>query len=229
MGEEAEVREFLKMLGRVERYIRYLDMRAHGNTYLAWGLAVVCGSIASFTMPLLGEAIGVPVGPLIGLVWLVALVSALTVSWGSWARASALMLARKPREERERLKRAVRREGALIGVAWAILLMGWSMSVIVLAILSGACWALYMACVGLGNLATYAISAQKEREALYVGASLVATSPAPLAAYMLAPEASWLPFTIAVVAVVASYLWAATRFYGRARAILAEAEGVGQG
>ena len=221
MGEE--VRELLEMLGRVERYIRYLDMRASGHTYVAFGLAVAGGAVASFFAPRLCAVAGLPPGPVIGLIWSVVMALALAVSVRSWARTEALALAHRPPEEREQFRRARRKAYTISGLAWVALLSFWGlMGWWLFSTHPGPLWALYMACIGLGNLITYLCPGEKEEEQLYVAISLMACSPLALPAALLA---GWAPFAVAVVAVVASYLWAGLRFYGRAEAILAGAEG----
>lgn len=223
MGEEAEIKEFLEMLGRVERYMRYLDARASGDTYVAFGVAVAAGSVVTALAGPISKAIGVPIGLLIGLAWGIAISIAVAISARGHARVSALIIAHKPPEERERVRAAWRRECLITALGWMICLSLWSL--IGFWLLSGEpgpTWSLYLVFIGLGNLVIYLAAGWEVRESLYVALALFACSPVPLALTYLAP---WAAFAWAVLAVVASYLWAGLRFYGKAEALLAGSEG----
>ncbi|RLI13984.1 hypothetical protein DRO33_00165 [Candidatus Bathyarchaeota archaeon] len=223
MGEEAEVRELLEMLGRVERYIRYLHTRASGDTYVAFGLAVAIGSIITALADPISTAIGVPIGLLIGLTWMVVMSAAVAVSARGHTRLVAFIMAHEPPEERERRRAAWRRGYLITALGWIACLSLWSF--IGLWLLSGEpgpTWSLYLVFIGLGNLVIYLATGRGVRETLYVALALLACSPVPLALACLAP---WAAFAWAVLAVVASYLWAGLRFYGKAEALLAGAEG----
>jgi len=220
LGEEA--RELLEMLGRVEKYIKYLDMRASGHTYMAFGLATACGALATFLVTFISELIGVPCGIIIGLIWFIVIMAALMVSGRHWGRAEALALARKPPEERERLRKQMRTADLILTIGWIGSLSLWGLSFYFLFDHPGQIWALYTACVGLGNLITYLSPGGKAKETLYVALSLMASSPLVLATAL---ASGWAPFVAAIIAVVLSYLWASLRFYRKAEAILAGAEG----
>ena len=222
-----EVEEFLRALDRVERYIRYLDMRASGHTYIAWGLAVAGASLCTFFAPAIGKAVGIPAGPIIGLSWLIAMTIAIVMSTRGMARLRAFVLAHRPREEHEELVRTWRRAGMIIAIGWLSVLSLWGFLFGVLFGESpGLLWSSYLICVGFGNVVIYLAPGEKEREVLYVAISLMAASPIPaLLAIALPGSAGWAPFFVAIVAVIASYLWAGLRFYGRAEAILAGREG----
>ena len=224
MSEEVE--ELLQALDRVERYIRYLDMRASGDTYVAWGLAVAAGSFLTFLFSLLAPLLGALTGPAIGMSWFILMALAIFVSGGRARRLWALMLVGRGPEERARLKRSWRIRWTLAAIAWAGVLGAWGYLGFCLLggfYSPGPLWSLYLACVGLGNALTYLIGG-REREMLVVAASLLACSPLPLLLAILG--LAWASFIVAVVAVVASYLWAGLSFYGKAEAILAgELEG----
>ena len=222
-----EVEEFLRALDRVERYIRYLDMRASGHTYIAWGLAVAGASLCTFFAPAIGKAVGIPVGPIIGLSWFIAMTIAIVMSTRSMTRLRAFVLAHRPREEHEELMRTWRRAGLIIAIGWLSVLSLWGILFGVLFGESpGLLWSSYLICVGFGNVVMYLAPGEKEREVLYVAISLMAASPIPaLLAIAFPGSAGWAPFVVAVVAVVISYLWAGLRFYGRAEAILVGSEG----
>ena len=122
MSEEVE--ELLQALDRVERYIRYLDMRASGDTYVAWGLAVAAGSLLTFLFSLLAPLLGALTGPAIGMSWFILMALAIFVSGGRARRLWALMLVGKSPEERARLRRSWRVRWTLAAIAWAGVLGG---------------------------------------------------------------------------------------------------------
>ncbi len=229
MSEEVE--ELLQALDRVERYIRYMDMRASGDTYVAWGLAVAAGSFLTFLFSLLAPLLGTLTGPAIGISWFILMALAIFVSGGRARRLWALMLVGRSPEERARLRRSWRIRWTLAAIAWAGVLGAWGYLGFCLLggfYSPGPLWSLYLACVGLGNALTYLIGSKeerrREREMLVVAASLLACSPLPLLLALLG--LAWASFIVAVMAVVASYLWAGLSFYGKAEAILAgEPEG----
>ena len=217
MGDEA--RELLEMLGRVERYIHYLNVRAAGHTYVAFGLAVAIGAIASFLAEPFCKLVGLPIGPVIGLIWMTAIGTAVVVSGRSWARVEHFMLAQKPPEERKRLWRQMRKADLTWIIGWIGSLGLWGfLGFSFFGARPGALWALYMACVGLGNLITYLAPGGGEKETLYVALMLMACSPLALPAALIS---SWAPFAVAVAAVLATYFWAGFRFYRRAEVLLA--------
>ena len=185
-------------------------------------------SLGSFFAPAIGEAVGIPAGPIIGLSWLIAMTIAIVMSTRGMARLRAFVLAHRPREEHEELVRTWRRAGMITAIGWLSILSLWGFLFGVLFGESpGLLWSSYLICVGFGNVVIYlAPGGEKEREVLYVALSLMASSPIPaLLAIAFPGSAGWAPFVVAVVAVIASYLWAGFRFYGRAEAILVGSEG----
>ena len=95
-------------------------------------------------------------------------------------------------------------------------------------------WALYLACLGLGNAITYLAhrlvpdrGTEEAIEAGVVALVLLACSPVPMALALchLVGWHSWAHVLLAVAVVMASYLWAGLRLYRRAEAVLAGVEG----
>ncbi|RLI11217.1 hypothetical protein DRO33_04430 [Candidatus Bathyarchaeota archaeon] len=226
LGEEVE--ELLDALRKVERYMRYLDMRASGDAYVAWGIVVAVGCLLTALVSELGSRFGLPIGPVIGILWAVLMTIAIAVSSRGWGLLWAFLLAHKPPEEREQLRRSWRVRGTVLIAGWAGTFVLWGfLSLFVLGGEPGPCWSIYLACVGLGNAITYAVHSGEERrmirESLVVAAVLLACSPLPFLIVLALPGWPWLSFTVAVLAVIISYLWAGLRFYEKAEAILAGA------
>ena len=228
MGREA--RELLEALDRVERYIRYLDLRASGHSYVGWGIGVGVGAFLTFLMPGICGFLGLPIGPMIGITWMVIMLLALSFSSKHMARARALLLARHEAEERERILKALRRGGAISALGWVSAMTVFGIS-FYFFFDKAFLWSIYLVCVGLGNMITYiACLAQKEirprvglAEAKMVAITLTSCSPIPILIGLFLPD--WAPFSSAVILVVISYLWAGIRLYRKAEAILLGAEG----